>query len=99
MLLDFDGTTFNTDHIVAVRRSGLNSHESIIFTVGQSAVDGGFLVRVSYEKIIKKLKDIRLGHLFEIAELLDNGYDDDDEDDEEEIEGSPAPEGGNRSGD
>lgn len=89
MLIDFDGTLFNTDHIAAVRPSGLDSAHTIIFTTGQSAVDGGFLVHVPFKTVTRKLREARMTYLLEMVELMEGSEDhyEDAEEEEEEREG------------
>ncbi len=82
MLIEFDNTLFDTDSIAAVRKSPLDGKHTVIFTVGQSAVDGGFLVHVPYHKVIRRLREARMSELMEMAEMMD--YDEEDEEDEEE---------------
>jgi hypothetical protein len=83
MLIDFDGSLFDTARIAVVRPSGLNSRDSIIFTTGQSAIDSGFLVHIPYKEVCRRLRESRMSELLEMAELMDAGNDYDDEDEEE----------------
>ena len=84
MLIDLDNILFNTNHIAAVKPSGIDSAHSIIFTIGQSAVDGGFLVHVPYKKVCQRLREIRMTDLLEMVELMDAGADHDEEEEEDE---------------
>lgn len=93
MLIDFDNNLFNTDHIAAVRPSGLDSAHTVIFTAGQSAIDGGFLVRVPFKTVTRKLREARMTYLLEMVELME-GSEDHYEDAEEEGE-REGGEGGN----
>jgi hypothetical protein len=83
MWLEIDNQLFNTDHIAAVRPSGLDNRHSIIFTPGQSSADGGFLVKISYKKLSRMLREIRIT---EIQEYLDAAQAQEDEDEIEEPE-------------
>ena len=82
MLIDFDGSLFDTDHIAVVRPSGFNSAHTVIFTSGQSAIDGGFLVHVPYKTVVRKLREARMNELLEMVELMDTGGDYDEEEEE-----------------
>ena len=81
MLIDFDGSLFDTSHIAVVRPSGLDSKDTIIFTPGQSAIDGGFLVHVPYKTVVRRLREARMNELLEMVELMDaeNDYDEEEE--------------------
>lgn len=87
MLIDFDGSLFDTSHIAVVRPSGLDAKDTIIFTPGQSAIDVGFLVHVPYKTVVRRLREARMSELLEMVELMDNG-DDYDEEEEESAEAS-----------
>jgi hypothetical protein len=82
-LIDIGEILFNTDHITCVRPSGLDSKHTIIFTIGQSAVDGGFLVHIPYKEVTRRLRESRMSYLLEMTELMDAGYDEDEEVEEE----------------
>ena len=84
MLIDFDGSLFDTDHIAVVRPSGLNSAHTIIFTPGQSAIDGGFLVHVPFKTVVRRLRESRMSELLEMVELMDEGNDYDEEEESTE---------------
>ena len=86
MLIDFDNTLFDTDHIAVVRPSGLDAKSTVIFTPGQSAVDSGFLVHVPYKTVVRRLRESRMNELLEMVELMDEGEDYDDEEEEESAE-------------
>ena len=87
MLIDFDGSLFDTDHIAVVRPSGLDAKSTIIFTPGQSAIDGGFLVHVPYKTVARKLRESRMNELLEMVELMDEGSDYDEEEESTEAAG------------
>lgn len=86
MLIELDKQLFDTSHIAVVRPSGLDSRSSIIFTAGQSSIDGGFLVNVPYKEIVKKLRESRMSELLEMAELMDGAYEEEEIEEIEDIE-------------
>lgn len=81
MLIDFDGSLFDTDHIAVVRPSGLDAKSAVIFTPGQSAIDGGFLVHVPYKTVVRCIRESRMNELLEMVELMDaeGDYDEEEE--------------------
>lgn len=73
-LVHFNDDYFNYDHISVVRQAGRD--QSIIFTSGQSAIDGGFLIDMSIEDVLDVLEDARVAR---IAQELNRSSADDDE--------------------
>lgn len=54
-LLQFDeGFAVQREHIAVVRR-GADEKTTVIFTPGQSAVDGGFLIRQDYNDVVNHI--------------------------------------------
>lgn len=60
MLIELDDDlSVETDNVTAVRRSTLDDDQCVVFCVGQSAVDGGFLVNLPYDEVTKMLREAR----------------------------------------
>jgi hypothetical protein len=74
---------FNTDAIACIRPADDDGDQTIIFTTGQSAIDGGFLLDVPTEEVFTAVQHCRL---VEISQMLGN------ENDEPEPEPEPSPE-------
>jgi len=85
MWLELAETWFNTDAITAVRAAALGKSKthSIIYCIGHSPVDGGFLVAVPIHSVVEQLRDARF---MEIVERLD-----DEQEAEEQIEEAAEP--------
>lgn len=49
-----DGFAIQREHVAVVRKSG-DGKNSVVFTSGQSAVDGGFLVKQKYEDLMGQI--------------------------------------------
>ena len=67
-------TNFDLDSIVAVRNNG--SGQTLLWTIGQSAVDGNFLLDIPYDEVMDKLEDaemMRLAAQLETERILENG--------------------------
>jgi len=72
--VQLDDTNFDLDSIVAVRDAG-DGHTSL-WTIGQSATDGNFLLDVPYDEVMDKLEDaemMRLASQLETERILENG--------------------------
>jgi hypothetical protein len=67
MLIKLGHDFFELSHIAVVRPSSLNKKQSIIFTIGSSALDGGFLVDLPCEKVLVAIEEARLN---EVAWML-----------------------------
>lgn len=73
---------FNTDHIACVRPVDDGDDQCVIFTAGQSATDGGFLIELSIEETFELIQNARL---VELAQMLP------DPESDAENEPSPSP--------
>jgi hypothetical protein len=60
MLIELtDDLWIESDNVTAVRRSTLDEDQTILFCVGQSAIDGGFTVDRPLEEVVEALKEAR----------------------------------------
>lgn len=60
MLIELDDDLWiESDNVTAVRRSTLDEDQTIVFCVGQSATDGGFLIDQPLEEVVETLKQAR----------------------------------------
>ena len=70
---------FNTELIAAVRPIADDDDHCVIFTAGQSATDGGFLVNLSQEEVLAKLASVDRDALLQLADEMkseiENGRD------------------------
>ena len=66
---------FNTNHIAVIRPVDDGDDQTVIFTAGQSAVDGGFLVDVATEDVFEVVKQARF---VELAQLMSDEEDEND---------------------
>jgi hypothetical protein len=83
MWIDLDGSKFNTDHIAAVRPVADDDDQCVLFTVGQSALDQGFLVNLGIDEVFTAIQHARL---VEIAGMLDSEPHSSDDEEEGELE-------------
>jgi hypothetical protein len=83
MWIDIDGSKFNTDHIAVVRPVADDDDCCVLFTVGQSATDQGFLIELGIDEVFTSIQHARL---VEIAGMLGNDHEPD------ELEPEPEPE-------
>ena len=88
MWIDLDGSKFNTDHIAVVRPVADDDDQCVVFTVGQSATDQGFLVEMSIEDVFTVIQHARL---VEIAGMLESDEPELEPDLESEPESEPSP--------
>lgn len=59
---------FNTDNLACIRPVDDGDDQTILFTSGQSAVDGGFLVDVPTEEVFEAVQNARLLELSQMIE-------------------------------
>jgi hypothetical protein len=85
MWLSIDGSKFNTDHIAVVRPVDDDDEQCVVFTVGQSATDQGFLIELGIDEVFEMIQQARL---LEMAEMMN----DRDEGEEEPEPVEPEPE-------
>lgn len=60
---------FNVNHIACVRPVDDGEDQCVIFTVGQSATDQGFLIDLGIDEVFEMIQAARL---IEIADMLPN---------------------------
>ena len=65
MLVDINGVYVNPELVAVVRESSLDSDQTVIFTAGQSAVDGGHLIDEDIEIVIESLNTAQMQMLAE----------------------------------
>jgi len=65
MLVDINGVYVNPELVAVVRESSLDSDQTVIFTAGQSAVDGGHLIDEDIDVVIEKLNTAQMQMLAE----------------------------------
>ena len=93
MWVDINGSKFNTDNLVAIRPVDDGDEQCVIFTSGQSATDGGFLIDLPLDEVFSLIQQARL---MEIAGMLaepsggENEGEEDEEDEEVETEKNTA---------
>ena len=68
MWIDIDGAKFNTDHIAVVRPVDDDDEQCVIFTVGQSATDQGFLIDLPIDAVFEMIQSARLLELSQMME-------------------------------
>ena len=82
MFILIDTAYFNVDHIACVRPVDDGDDQCVIFTTGQDATCGGFLINLSIEETFELIQNARL---VELAQMLP------EEDDENETASDPSP--------
>jgi hypothetical protein len=80
--IDIDGSKFNTDNLTAVRPVDGDDEQCVVFAVGQSAVDGGFLIDMPLDEVFSIIQSARL---MEIAGMM-NDADNESNESESELE-------------
>ena len=66
MWLKLGDDYFNTDQISVIRPVD-DGEQTVIFTSGQSAIDGGFLLDLPTEEVFRAVQNVRL---MELAEMM-----------------------------
>ena len=64
---------FDSDNIVAVRPSGLLDATTVVYTRGQSAVDGGFTVNEPIDAVLERLAEARLQEALQFVDAAIDG--------------------------
>lgn len=72
-IIQFLDHYFNYDHISVIKKA---DDKTVIFTSGQSAIDGGFLIDLPVEEVLEFLEEARLTRA---ALKLDDGEKSDDD--------------------
>ncbi|HXN71567.1 MAG TPA: hypothetical protein VN861_03325 [Candidatus Acidoferrales bacterium] len=67
MIVDLNGIYVEHSLVAVIRESSLDSDQTVIFTPGQSAIDGGHLIDMPVEEVIEALN---ASHMQAIAERL-----------------------------
>ena len=70
MWLKLGDDYFNTDQISVIRPVD-DGEQTVIFTSGQSAIDGGFLLDLPTEEVFRAVQNVRL---MELAEMMADRY-------------------------
>jgi hypothetical protein len=65
---------FNADTIALVRP--VDDEHCVVFTVGQSALDGGFLIEMSADKVEEELNKVDRNALLDLADQMKSEIDD-----------------------
>ena len=79
---------FNTDLIACVRPIDDDDDSCVIFSAGQDAVAGGFLIPMPIEEVFELIQQARL---VEIAQMLDDSDSGSEPDSEPDSSSSPLP--------
>lgn len=74
MIIDLESVYVETEHVAVVRASGLDDEQTVIFTVGQSAIDSGFLIDLPCEEVIERLQTVQHHELAKrLLEKMESG--------------------------
>jgi hypothetical protein len=80
MLIDLNGVSVEPSLIAVVRESSLDDTQTIIFTAGQSAMDGGHLIDMPIDEVLECLKTVAMRELaLELADQLERENKEQDE--------------------
>jgi hypothetical protein len=86
MWIDINGSKFNTETIAVVRPVDDDEDSCVIFTVGQSATDQGFLIDLPIDDVFAMIQQARL---LELSQMMESET---SEETAEEPEPEPEPE-------
>lgn len=66
MWIDLDGSKFNITHAAVLRPVDDGEDQCVLFTAGQSATDGGFLIDLPLDEAFELIQTARLQELAEM---------------------------------
>lgn len=73
MWIDLNGVWVNTELVAVVRESPLDEDQTVLFTPGQSSVDGGHLIDMPVDDVVEQLRSIAMRELaLQLADELEN---------------------------
>jgi hypothetical protein len=89
-LLHIGDQIFNSETIAVVRP--IDDEHCTIFTVGQSAIDGGFLINLSADEVEAELSKVDRNVLLDLVDRIQDEYSENGKNGDGKKDGSAGPE-------